>query len=232
MKLHPPRAHLSLHTLLVVGFACLAGAAAAQGSDAQEQRILRGYAPYAQGKLPQAASLFRADAKRGVRAAQYNLAVMIMRGEINATPSPAELAEAVAWMRKAANAKFPDAEFALGKLYENGELIGRDLSAALSWFRRAAEQNHLDAQLELAASYMLGRGTAKDLAQAAQWAEKAAAQGDAGAQYLLASFYEAGDGVTRDLQKAFDWYAQAARNGDPSANFKAKEIAARMRESS
>ena len=220
-------------TLTAIAYAAApTSAQTAPSAPPLELRVLRGYLPYQQGKLAEAARLFRADAKLGIRAAQYNLAVMILRGEAKANPSSQELQDAVQWMRRSAQSKFPDAQFALGKLYENGELLPRDLSAAIDWYKRAAEQDHLDAQLELAAGYMLGRGTAKNLSQAAAWAEKAANKGDAGAQYLLASFYEAGDGVTRDLQKAFDWYALAARNGDPSASFKAKEIAACMREAS
>lgn len=196
-----------------------------------EQRVLRGYVPYQQGQLKRAAQLFRADAQLGIRAAQYNLAVMILRGETKVSPVNQTHPEAIAWLRKSAGASFPDAQYALGKLYEDGELLARNLAAALPWYERAAKQQHLDAQLEMIASHMLGRGTPANPERAAYWAQQAADKGDAGAQYLLASFYENGDGVPRDLQKAFDWYAQAARNGDSSASFKAKDIAERMKAS-
>jgi uncharacterized protein len=222
---------LILIRLFVICMTLGAAGAHAQVTGESEQRVLRGYVPYQQGQLSRAAQLFRADAKLGIRAAQYNLAVMILRGEAKVSPAKQTHSEAIAWLRRSAESAFPDAQFAVGKLYEDGELLPRNLATALLWYERAAKQQHLDAQLEMIASHMLGRGTPANPERAAYWAQQAADKGDAGAQYLLASFYENGDGVARDLQKAFDWYAQAARNGDSSASFKAKDIAERMKAS-
>jgi uncharacterized protein len=195
----------------------------------REQEVLLGYPAYVRGDYADAERDFRAAAKDNVRAAQYNLAVMIMRGETKREPDKSDYDEAIAWLRKSAALKFTESQYALGKLYEQGELLPRDLMKALEWYKLAAEQGHIDAQLELVAGYMLGRGTIKSPELAASWAAKAADAGDAGAQYLIASFYEKGDGVPMDLQKAMDWYVQAARNGDDAAPLKAKELAAKLK---
>jgi uncharacterized protein len=218
----------------LIALCCLALAsnlAAAQSSAASqtEQRVLRGYIPYEKKQYANAAKLFLQAAKAGVRAAQYNYAVMILRGETKKTQTSQDLQEAVTWLRKSANAGFPEAQYALGKLYDDGELLVQDRSIAVSWFEKAGEQRNLDALLELIAANMIGRGTAQNYARAATYAQAAAELNDGGAQYLLASLYEHGTGVPQDLATAMAWYARAARNGDPTADFKAKEIAEKIR---
>lgn len=219
--------------LLVVYALTLAAHAHAQPASPtseQEQRQLQGYADYAAGNYALAYRQFMKAARDGVRAAQYNVAIMTLRGEVKPSPSKAVYAQAIGWLRKSADAKFPEAQFALGKLYETGELVPRDLRVAFDWYAKAAEQSHLDAQLEVLTAYLLGRGVNKDAALAATWAEKAAVAGDTGAQYLLAGFYEKGEGVTADLGRALEWYTQAARSGDAAAAAQAREVAKRMRD--
>ncbi len=206
-----------------------AGASAQLPKSLAEQAVLVGYPAYVRGDYADAERDFRAAAKDNIRAAQYNLAVMILRGETKREPTKSDYAEAIDWLRKSATLKFAESQYALGKLYEQGELLPRDLMKALEWYSLAAEQSHVDAQLELVAGYMLGRGAPASPEKAALWATKAADAGDAGAQYLIASFYEKGEGVPQDLQKAMDWYVQAARNGDDAAPLKAKELAARIK---
>jgi uncharacterized protein len=209
-----------------------AAPAVAPSQDAQELRTLKGYPAYQRGDFVAAEREFRKAAQSNVRAAQYNLAVMILRGETKTStrePEQPDYLEAIEWMNKSAALEFADAQYALGKLYEQGGLLPRDLKIALGWYARAAELGMVDAQVELAAAYMLGRGVARDAKLAAQWAEKAANAGDVGAQYLVASFYESGEGVKQDLPTAMQWYVQAARNGDVAAPIKAKEIAARIK---
>jgi TPR repeat protein len=210
--------------------AALAHAQPASPTSEQEQRQLQGYADYAAGNYALAYRQFMKAARDGIRAAQYNVAIMTLRGEVKPTPSKAENAQAIGWLRKSANANFPEAQYALGKLYETGELVPRDLRAAFGWYAKAAEQSHLDAQLEVLTAYLLGRGVNQDAALAASWAEKAAVAGDTGAQYLLAGFYERGEGVTADLSRALEWYTQAARSGDAAAAAQAREVARRMRD--
>jgi uncharacterized protein len=212
----------------IAALALSAGMAHAQQEGAKELRQLKGYAEYLSGDYKSAHRDFLQAAEAGIRAAQYNVAVMLLRGEVQAERS--DYADAIDWMRKSADAQFPEAEFALGKLYETGDLLPRDLSLALTWYEKAANQEHVDAQLETMTAYMMGRGTAQDAKRAAQWAERAAVAGDEGAQYLLATFYEKGDGVERDLQRALQWYSQAARSGDVAAAAKARELARVMRQ--
>ena len=182
-------------------------------------------AAYERGQLTAARRAFVRLSHAGVAAADYNLAVMHLRGEIaHASPH-----EAVRLMTRAAEAGFVTAMFGLGQLYEQGRPgTAADLVQANHWYRRAAEAGSVDAQVAIATAHYLGRGAVKDAAQAAHWYRIAAQGGDVGAQYLVAAMYEKGDGVALDLTEARYWYGVAARNGDVAAPGKVKELDAAL----
>ena len=165
-------------------------------------------AAYARGDLARARNDFTRLSRNGTPAADYNLAVMNLRGELpKANPR-----EALRLMTRAAEAGFVTAIFGLGQLHELGQAgLPVDLSQAHSWYLRAAEAGSVDAQVAVATAFYLGRGAAKDAALAARWFRIAAQGGDIGAMYMVASMFEAGDGVERDLREARYWYSVAAR---------------------
>jgi TPR repeat protein len=165
---------------------------------------------------------FERLAHGGDAAAQHNLAVMHLRGEL---PQP-DLRQALALLEQSAAGGFVTAKYALGQLYESGRLGRPDPRLALGWYLQAAEAGSVDAQVEVATAYYLGRGVGADAAAAAGWYRRAATAGEVGAQYLLASMYETGLGVAADPRLAHYWYDVAGRNGDMAAALKARAIAA------
>jgi uncharacterized protein len=182
-------------------------------------------AAYEQGDLTRARRDFARLSRAGVPAADYNLAVMNLRGEVpKANPR-----EALRLMTRAAEAGFVTAIFGLGQLHELGQAgLLVDLAQAHLWYLRAAEAGSVDAQVAVATAFYLGRGAAKDAALAARWFRLAAQGGDIGAMYMVASMFETGDGVERDLREARYWYSVAARNGDDAAPSKVKELDAKL----
>jgi len=200
---------------LLLAVACIAGPTSA--ADA-------GWRAYDRGDYVAARILYDAAARAGDRLAQYNFAMMLIRGE----GGPADTEAGIAWLTKAAEAGMAQAQYNLGLVYESGVAVPRSLTAATAWWEKAAEQGHADAQVQVATQYFLGRGAPKDWKLAAKWYEAAAENGDAGAQYIIGSFYEHGDGVAQDLRKALDWYALAARQGDVGAAVQAKDVARRL----
>jgi len=179
---------------------------------------------YRQGDYARAAQRYLTDARAGQRLAQYNYAMMVLRGETAGSGG-----DALAWLRKSADQGLAQAQYNLGLLYENGRLVAPSQTQATQWFRRAAEQGHTPAAVSLATQYFLGRGVARDEGEAARWYETAAEDGDAGAQYIIASSYEHGYGVTQDLRRALLWYVAAARPGDAVASAKAKAVAKQIK---
>ena len=182
-------------------------------------------AAYERGDLARARSAFARLSREGVPAADYNLAVMNLRGEVpNASPR-----EGRRLMTRAAEAGFVTAVFGLARLHELGQAgLRTDLVEAHRWYLRAAEAGSVDGQVAVATAFYLGRGAAKDAALAARWFRIAAQGGDIGAMYLVASMFESGEGVERDLKEARYWYSVAARNGDDAAPSKVKEIDAKL----
>ncbi|HTN48627.1 MAG TPA: tetratricopeptide repeat protein [Burkholderiaceae bacterium] len=214
--------------LLLAGIALLA--AGAQAARMQvvpdgDAELAEGYAAYQAGDRARALQLFRKGAERNHRVAQFNLAVMLLGGEGGGSPDPAG---GLQWLRRSADGGFARAQYALGLLYERGELVQRSLPDATAWFRKAAEQGYRDAQVSLATQYFLGRGAPLDYAEAARWYERAAEQGDEGAAYIIASQYETGNGVQADTMRAFYWYSIAAAGGDLVAAMKAREMRERL----
>ena len=141
-------------------------------------------------------------------------------GDINAYPgmmrlafesTPVNLAEALAWARKAADAGWAEGEFALGWAYLTGSGVTKDEAAAARWYEKAARQGLTDAMYQLGVLYWTGSGVAKDVPAAFQWIRAAAEQGDPAAQYEAARMLYSGWGTSRDPKAAFALALQAAR---------------------
>ncbi len=127
-----------------------------------------------------------------------------------------DAAQAVEWLRRAAEQGFPLAQNSLGEMHQWGRNgLERDPEQAVSWYRRAAEQGFPFAQSNLGVMYGAGRGVARDEAQAVVWQRRAAEQGYVYAQAALGQRYLNGNGVERDVAQAAAWYAKAAEQGYP-----------------
>lgn len=192
----------------------------AASSAALQAELDRAVRTYEDGKLGPAREAFVSLARRHVHAAEYNLAVMHLRGEL---PSPSRPA-ARRLLERAAGSGFVTAQLMLAQGLENGDLGRRDLATAHRWYATAAKGGSVDAQVAMGTAHYLGRGAVKDPARAAHWFREAAKGGDVGAMYLLASMYEQGDGVEPDLRLARYWYGSAAKAGDPAAPGKLLQI--------
>ncbi len=215
-----------LHRLLA--FALLLGAALAAAAaplpDALQSQLDRAVLDYESGRHATARQAFEALARRHVPAAEFNLALMHLQGDV---PRP-DRALARRLLEHSAAAGFVTAQLLLAQQLETAGFGGRrDLVAANRWYEQAARAGSVEGQVAMGTAHFLGRGAPKDMALAAQWYREAAKGGDIGAMYILASMYEQGDGVERDLRLARYWYEAAARGGDEAAPGKLKELDAR-----
>ena len=59
---------------------------------------------------------------------------------------PKDNAEAVKWVRRAAEQGYPQAQVKLGVMYEYGLGVPKDMDEARKWYRKAADQGHAEAQ--------------------------------------------------------------------------------------
>src|SRR5450432_632069 len=87
-----------------------------------------------------------------------------------------DVAEAVTWYRKAAQADNAEVQHHLGVIYEEGRGVARNFVQAAEWYRKAAALGYAPAQCNLGNLYQAGHGVVRDLEQAAKWYEVAARQ--------------------------------------------------------
>src|SRR5438270_6034510 len=118
-------------------------------------------------------------------------------------------AEAVKWLRKAADQDNPVAERFLAEMYFKGRGVPADNTEAAKWLRLAAEQGDAQSQHNLAVLYTQGLGVPRNLKEAVKWMGKSAEQGLAAGQVGLGIFYENGEGVPEDSVEAVKWYRMA-----------------------
>ena len=119
--------------------------------------------------------------------------------------------------RSAARQGDAAAQYALGVLYQVGEVVPQGFAQAFQWYERAAQQHYAPAQLALGILFEYGKGVAANAVRAVQYYERAALQGHPVAQYRLALHYRDGEGVAQDTAKAREWLARAAEQGNPAA---------------
>ncbi|WP_173510993.1 peptidoglycan-binding protein [Sinorhizobium psoraleae] len=140
-----------------------------------------------------------------------------------------DLAEAVKWYQRAADAGVIPAEYRLASSYEKGSGVVRDAVKAKTLYLKAAAAGNASAIHNLAVMLASGRDGAPDFVEAAKWFEKAASLGVRDSQFNLAVLYARGNGVKQDLEESYKWFAIAARDGDKDAGEKRDEIAKAMK---
>ncbi|MDJ0782297.1 MAG: NACHT domain-containing protein [Desulfosarcinaceae bacterium] len=128
-----------------------------------------------------------------------------------------DIATALALYRQAAAASVADAQFAVGRLYQNGKGVNADAQAAEEWYRRAAEQGHGQAQLHLALLFSERWDLPHHHPDVLKWIQSAAESGLPEAQHRLGELYHTVS-TMQDDNEAEKWYRQAAAQGHINAN--------------
>jgi len=167
--------------------------------------------------------------------AQYEVGMMYASGKgvFQST------SEAGAWMKKAANAGHPDAQYQMGYLIrEKRRKTAQEIENAKRWLLQAIEQGHHGAELIYASfieneeekmkwiyrsaeggwteaqSYLaIELHRKRKYNEAAKWFKRASDSGDATSMSLLAGMYEYGQGVEKNIEKARSLYEEAAKKG-------------------
>jgi TPR repeat protein len=122
-------------------------------------------------------------------------------------------AEAVRWLRKAADQGNAYAEDGLGNAYYLAQGVTKDYGQAFVWFHKAAEQGDAFAENYLGAYYDQGLAVPPDHAQAVNWWKKAADHDFPPAEDNLGLAYMRGEGVQQDYAQGVTWLQRAAKQG-------------------
>lgn len=108
------------------------------------------------------------------------------------------------------------AQYAVGRMYEDGYGVAQDYTEAAKWYRMSAEQGDPHAQHALSVMYAVGWGVPADARESAMWVRKAAIQGYYYAENDLGSKYANGRGVPKDYVLAYMWFDLGATTAPSS----------------
>ena len=140
--------------------------------------------------------------------------LLMQSGPASITPAPST---EISSLQKAAEAGDTEAEFRLGKAFDDGNGVAQNDSAAFSWYQKAAEQGSAQAQNAVGLMYRTGRGVEQNKELAARWYRKAARQKNATAMFNLGTAYYNGDGVAINDIAAYVWFLLAEQHGSEPA---------------
>ncbi|GBC08662.1 hypothetical protein RclHR1_00830013 [Rhizophagus clarus] len=101
----------------------------------------------------------------------------------------------------------------LGKLYELGRDMNKDLNQAVYWYNKAIESGCMAAKYNLGQCYQYGNGVEKDERKAFEYYKNSASQGHFFAQFQLSECYYKGIGTEVNKRKAFELYKETAEKG-------------------
>lgn len=161
-----------------------------------------------------------AEANAGNAVAQYQHAqVKLSEGDLEAAAS---------FLRRAAQKGVSPAQYELGKLYERGQGVDKDLIEARSLIQKAAEAGHVSAMYDYALFLAEGEGGAQSEPDAVSWFEQAAEHGHVDAQYNLGVVHAEGIGTEKNLAEALFWFEVAAIAGDEGAKQEVANLRTRV----
>ena len=118
-----------------------------------------------------------------------------------------EFENAAGLLRPLARDGSAQAQYLLGRMYEQGDGVARDEAEAKKLFKLAADQGHDNAGQRLA---LYENADSGEESVVLEWYLPAAEEGDMEAQYNLGFMYETGWGVGIDEKMAANWYKEAS----------------------
>ncbi len=124
------------------------------------------------------------------------------------------------WAERATESGFAPAHYELGKCYEEGIGVTRDLNLARKHYQLAADGGFGFAACHLATMCHDGKFGMAERMRFIQYAEQAYELGEPLAPMTLAIWYENGDGVIRNDREAATWYVRAAELGNFAASLR------------
>ena len=124
-------------------------------------------------------------------------------------------AQAELWFRRAADAGYDFAQYALGKFLQSQKRVGE----AVSWYERAAAQGNSRAAYQLGKVYLQGETVPKDVPKTIEYLTTSAEAGNQYAQYALGKLYLTEQEVQQDREAAWRWFCASAEQGNKYAQF-------------
>lgn len=119
-----------------------------------------------------------------------------------------------------------EAQYRLGRMYRDGEIVGKDAKEAFYWFRKSAANGNDEAMLEVGKCFRDGLGVIADNRIAAENFWRSAEKGNPEGAYCYAVMLRDGIGIPQDRNKAYRWFSKAAEKGYADAATQARHLSA------
>ncbi len=119
----------------------------------------------------------------------------------------------LALIRKAAEKGFPEAEYKMHELLEEGDELKADPAEARRWLLLAAEHGEYDARADLAAEILTQKDKSR-FKSLVNWVKKGAEDGHGRSAFIMSFVYELGLGVTADPVESMAWRMVALNRDD------------------
>ena len=126
---------------------------------------------------------------------------------------------AVKLFTEAANGGITVAKYKLGKMFLNGDGVGKDIPKAIEWLKQAAAEENEFAEYALGWLYLQGNEIEKDTISAEDYLLKSASRGNKYAAYLLGKEYLSGENVGKNIQKSAEYLKLAAEKDFEPAEY-------------
>ena len=161
---------------------------------------------------------FEKASKAGNPHAQYQLAQIVLN---NPSSEHEQIEQTLEWLSRMADAGHDRAQYALGKMYRDGQFVTKNINKAAKLFTLAAEQENTFASFALGKLYLAGdEAFPKDITSALQWLNCSAESGNQFAQYYLGKLLLKGsDGILQDAETAIRWLTAAAGQKNKYAEY-------------
>ena len=127
--------------------------------------------------------------------------------------------DAAVQMKRLAQAGDAYAQYLMGLLYRDGDLVIPDTERAQYWMEQAATQNVPAAQYALGKLLLSDDPLVHDHDQGIRWLKAAAQNGNNHAAYALGKEYLSGRYVFKNAESATDYLHQAAQGDNPWAQY-------------
>ena len=139
--------------------------------------------------------------------------------------------KAFEWYERAAESNLAEAQLEMGRSYQNGKGVEKDLGQALQWYARAARQGNSHASKCLGDMFYHGNGVEQNINEAIRWYEMGAKPTDADVLYEIGDRYYFGTEMDSNYSKAYEWYSYAlkeyeylARHGNAQAQYRSGKM--------
>jgi TPR repeat protein len=128
-----------------------------------------------------------------------------------------EMADAVEWLKKAAEREYTYALYFLGEFYSSGQVVEKNFEKAIFYFKKAAENGHTGALSELGYLYSEGEVVSQNYDVSLSYYKTAALKGNSHAIFVIGIMYEDGEGCEKNASTALKYYLKAAELGSTAA---------------